>query len=79
MIDSVYRKDENYYPKVFLEKYKLFTIEEKMPIFNDNVEIYSNDSDEECSDDSDEENFDRKIRIKKICCTKLCKKKARKI
>ena len=50
-----------------------------MPIFNDDVEIYSNDSDEECSDDSDEENFDRKIRIKKISCTKLCKKKARKI
>ena len=50
-----------------------------MPIFNDDVEIYSNDSDEECSDDSDEENFDRKSRIKKISCTKLCKKKARKI
>ena len=23
MIDSIYRKDENYYPKVFLEKYNL--------------------------------------------------------
>ena len=22
LIDSVYRKDENYYPKVFLEKYR---------------------------------------------------------
>ena len=40
MIDSIYRKDENYYPKVFWESYN----------FNDYVEIYS---DEEYSDDSD--------------------------
>ena len=41
MIDSVYRKDENYYPKVFLEKY------------NSN-NSYSVDSDEEYFDDSDD-------------------------
>ena len=40
MIDSIYRKDENYYPKVFWESYN----------FNDYVKIYS---DEEYSDDSD--------------------------
>ena len=42
MIDSVYRKVENYYLKVFLEKYN----------FNESIEIYSNysyyvDSDDE--------------------------------
>ena len=41
MIDSVYRKDENCYPKVSLESYN----------FNDYVEICS---DEEYSDDSDD-------------------------
>ena len=41
LIDSVYRKDETYYPKVFLENYN----------FNDYIEIYS---DEEYSDNSDE-------------------------
>ena len=41
MIDSVYRKDENYYRTVFLEKYT----------FNDVIEIYFDDSDEENSDD----------------------------
>ena len=37
MIDSVYRKDENYCPKVFLEKHN----------FNDDIEY----SDEEYSDE----------------------------
>ena len=41
MIDLIFRKDENYYPKVFLENYD----------FNDYVEIYL---DEEYCDDSDE-------------------------
>ena len=41
LIDSIYAKNENYYPKVFLENYN----------FNDYIEIYS---DEEYSDDSDE-------------------------
>ena len=82
LIDSVYRKDENYYPKVFLEKYNLITTEEKMSIFNDNVKIYSNDSDEEYSDDSgdsDEEKSDRKIRMTKIRCINLFNKNTRKI
>ena len=61
MIDFVCRKDRNYYPKVFLEKYN----------FNDKIKIYSDDSynvdsNEECTDDSDEENSDEKIQMKKI-------------
>ena len=40
-IDSVYRKDETYYPKVFLENYN----------FNDYIEIYC---DEKYSGNSDE-------------------------
>ena len=40
LIDSVYRKDESHYFKVFLEKYNLITVEEKISIFNDNLEIY---------------------------------------
>ena len=34
MIDSVYKENENYYPKVFLEKYN----------FNKDIEIFSNNS-----------------------------------
>ena len=61
MIDSVYRKYENNYPEVLLEKYN----------FTDDIEIYSDDvynadSDEEYSDDSVEDNSGEKIRIKKI-------------
>ena len=37
LIDSIYRKDENLYPKVFLEKY----------YFIENIEIYCSNSDEE--------------------------------
>ena len=59
MIDSVYRKDEKYYPKVFLEKYN----------FNDTIEVYSDnsyniDTYQDYSDDSDgseEENSDEKV------------------
>ena len=78
MIDSVYRKDENYYPKALLEKYNLLAIEERMSIFNDTVETYSNGSDEEYTDDFNEENFDRKIRIKKYSCINLFKRKSKK-
>ena len=65
-IDSVYRKDKNYYPQVFLEKYNFVVIEKKMSNLNDDIEIYSDDcynevSDEEYSDDSDEENYNGKI------------------
>ena len=38
LIDSFYRKDKNYYPKVFLGKY--YFIEDK--------EIFCSNSDEEC-------------------------------
>ena len=34
LIDSVYKENENYYPKVFLEKYN----------FNKDIEIFSNNS-----------------------------------
>ena len=37
LIDSIYRKDENLCPKVFLEKY----------YFIENIEIYCSNSDEE--------------------------------
>ena len=46
-----------------------------MFIFNDDIKIYSNDSDEEHSDDADEGNSDRKVRVKKISCIYLSKKK----
>ena len=41
MIDSIYRKDEQYYPKVFLEKYSF--IEDK--------ELYCSNSDDENYDE----------------------------
>ena len=55
LIDSVYRKDKNCYPQVFLE-YN----------FNDNIEI---SSDEEYSEDSDDSN--EKIQINKIPTKKI--------
>ena len=45
-----------------------------MSIFNDDIKIYSNDSDEEHSDDADEGNSDRKVRVKKISCIYLLRK-----
>ena len=72
------KKDENYYPKAFSEKYKVITIEEKMSICNDSVETYCNNSDKEYFDDcdgSDEKNSDRKVRMKKISCINLLKKR----
>ena len=62
LIDSVYRKDKNYYPQVILEKHNFIVIEKKMSNINDNIDIYSDEevysynvySDEEYSDDSDE-------------------------
>ena len=39
MIDSIYRKDENYRLKVFLEKY----------YFIEDIEIFCGNSDEECT------------------------------
>ena len=37
LIDSVYRKDKNCSPQVFLEKYDYFIIEHKMSNFNDDI------------------------------------------
>ena len=44
LIDSVYRKDENCYPKVLLEKYN----------FNNKIKIYSDGSYNVFSDGSDD-------------------------
>ena len=41
MIDSIYRKEANYYTKVFIEKY----------YFIEDIEISCNNSDEECYDE----------------------------
>ena len=54
LIDSVYKKDKNYYPQVFLEECKYVVKEKKKSKFiNDNINISSDDSDK---DNSDEEN-----------------------
>ena len=60
MIDSVYRKDKNQYPQVFLEKLKYVVTEKKMPEYiTDEIEISSYNFDREDSDEenSDEENY----------------------
>ena len=62
---------------MFLGRYNLITIEEKISVFNDDVEIYSADFNKECyddSDDSDKESPDRKIQMKKISYVNLRKK-----
>ena len=43
LIHSFYQKDENYYRKVFLEKYYLRLSERKMLFINDNREIHPDD------------------------------------
>ena len=54
LIDSVYRKDNNYYPQVFLKECKHVVKEKKMSEYiTDEIEISFADSDRE---DSDEEN-----------------------
>ena len=87
LIDSAYRKDKNYYPKVLLEKYNSIIIETKMSNFDNDIEIYSDesynvDSDREYSDDtgdSDKENSNGKIQMKKIKCINLLLEKVIKI
>ena len=57
-----------------MEKYNLITVQDKISVFNYNVDIFSNNFDEEYSgnsDDSDEENFDKKIQMKKVNFIKL--------
>ena len=48
LINSVYRKDKNFYPQVFLEEDKCIVKEKKMCQFiTDDIDIYSNDSEEQ--------------------------------
>ena len=50
LIDSVYKKDKNYYPQAFLEECKYVVKEKKKAKFiTDNLEIFSDDYDEENS------------------------------
>ena len=60
MIDSVYRKDENCYPQVFLEECKNDVKEKRcltiLLMILIEINISSDDSDRENSDYSDEEN-----------------------
>ena len=59
LIDSVYKKDKNYYPQVFLEECKYVVKEKKKSKFiTDNKEISSDDFDKE---NSDEENSNGEI------------------
>ena len=53
LIDSVFKTGKYYYPHVFLEEYKCIVKKMIKNYFNDDTEIYS--------DDSDEEKFDAKI------------------
>ena len=46
LIDLVYIKDKNYYPQVFLEKYKHVFRKKRSYFVTDDIEIYSDDSDE---------------------------------
>ena len=59
MTDSVYEKDKNYYPQVFLVEFKYVVKEKKTSKFiTYDIEISSDDSDRENSDEenSNEEN-----------------------
>ena len=62
MINSVFRTGNNYYPQVFLEKFKFIVKEKKVPEYiTDKIEIYFYDSDRENSDEENcnEENSDK--------------------
>ena len=56
MIDSVYKKDKNYYPQVFLEECKYIIKEKKKSVkkfITDDIEISSDDSEKENSGEED--------------------------
>ena len=58
-IDSGFRTDKNYYPRVFLEECKHVFKEQKIPKYIiEDIEISANESDKEDSSeyDSDQEN-----------------------
>ena len=88
LIHSFCQKDENYYRKVFLEKYYLRLSEGKMLFINDKREIhpddfYSVDSDEYFNnfDDSDgfhEEYFHEKVQMSKTECVYISLEKNKK-
>ena len=61
LVDSFYRKDENYTPKVFLEKYN----------FNDSYNVDSVEEHSDDSDDSYEKSQMKKIPMKKILLKKI--------
>ena len=69
MIGSIYKKDGNYYPKVFLEIYN----------FNDDIEIYADEENSGDSDDSDKKIEMNKILMKKIKCIDLNLEKTSKL
>ena len=58
MIDSVYKKDKNYYPQVFLERCDVIFIEKKMSNFNGGIKIYSDEEIYSYNEDFDEEHSD---------------------
>ena len=74
LIDLVYRKDKNFYLKIFSEQCKYVVKEKKISKFiTDNIEIFSDDSDKE---DSDEENSDEKVKYRRsLLKYKIIKKK----
>ena len=55
MIDSVYKKDKNSYPQVFLEKHKHVVRKRRSYFITDDIDIYSDSSDD----------FDDKTEMKK--------------
>ena len=60
MIESIYRKDKDYYPQVFLNECKYVVKEKKISKFiTGDIKISSDDSDRANSDDenSNEENW----------------------
>ena len=70
-IDSVYIKDKNYDPSVFLRKYKHVVRKKKISYFiTDNIEIYSNDFDGPAD-------FDEITKMKKIKSINLFLKETR--
>ena len=49
LIDSIYKKDKNYTPQVFLEKYRHIVRKKRSHFVTEGIQIYSDDSDD--SDD----------------------------
>ena len=61
LLNSVFGTGKHYYPQVFLEEYKYFVKEKKIPKYIIGNIVISSDSDRESSDrgNSYEENFDK--------------------